>query len=235
MVKTLAAASLAAALVLSPAAAAAPQSVSAHYDLSRNGTPVAVMQETYTARDGSYQIVSETQAVGVLALLQRRPGRVTSSGSVGERGLQPKSFEGTLGAGNTRRVQAAFDWTARTLTLIHDGNTETLPLPAGTQDRLSVMYQFLFLDPGRLDHLSFAMTNGRKLDQYQYGVGPDTALDTPLGRLAVVHLVKRLAPGDTATEIWLARDHGLMPVKMRITEDDGSRYEQTVARLEIRP
>lgn len=216
------------------AAVTPPQAVQAQYDLSMNGATIAVMQETFEVRNGSYQAVSETQAIGVFALMQRRPGRVTSSGEVGNSGLRPKTFDGTRGTGDARRVHAEFDWTANTLTFAHDGRSETTTLPPGTQDRLSVMYQFLFLDPASLKGLAFAMTNGRKLDQYRYDIGPDTAIDTPLGRLAVIHLVKQRAAGETATEIWLAREHQLMPVKMRIVEDDGKRYEQVISRLEIR-
>lgn len=216
------------------AAVTPPQAVQAQYDLSMNGAPIAVMQEAFEISNGSYQAVSETKAIGVFALVQRRPGRVTSSGEVGNDGLRPKSFDGTRGTGDARRVHAEFDWAAGKLTFAHDGNTETTALPPGTQDRLSVMYQFLFLDPAKLKGLAFAMTNGRKLDQYRYTIGPDTAIDTPLGRLAVIHLVKQHSAGETATEIWLAREHRLMPVKMRIVEDDGKRYEQVISRLEIR-
>jgi Protein of unknown function (DUF3108) len=233
MFKTLITLLLAVAL---PAVAAVtpPQAVQAQYDLSMNGAPIAVMQETFEISNSTYQAASETQAIGLFALVQRRPGRVTSSGEVGNSGLRPKTFDGTRGTGDARRVHAEFDWTANTLTFAHDGRTETATLPPGTQDRLSVMYQFLFLDPAKLRDLTFAMTNGRKLDQYRYSIGPDTAIDTPLGRLAVIHLVKQHAAGETATEIWLAREHRLMPVKMRIVEDDGKRYEQVISRLEIR-
>lgn len=215
------------------AAPAPPQSVIAHYNVSLNGAPVAVMHETFEARDGRYQIISETRAKGVLALAQRRPGRLSSSGAVDRNGLRPQVFEGTRGNNDARRVHADFDWIARSLTLAHDGRTETVDLPEGAQDRLSVMYQFLFLNHTKLDGLTLALTNGRKLDHYRYGIGADTALDTPLGRLQVVHLVKHHAAGETATEIWLAREHRLMPVKMRIIEDDGTRYEQIIARLEL--
>ena len=221
---------------LQPASAAvtAPQAVQAQYELSMNGTPIAVMQETFEISSGAYQAVSETKAIGIFALAQRRPGRVTSSGEISSNGLRPKTFDGTRGTGDARRVHADFDWTASTLTMSHDGRTETATLPPGTQDRLSVMYQFLFLPPEKLKDLAFAMTNGRKLDQYRYAIGPDTAIDTPLGRLAVIHLVKQHSASETATEIWLAREHRLMPVKMRIVEDDGKRYEQVISRLEIR-
>jgi hypothetical protein len=216
------------------AAVTSPQAVQAQYELSMNGTPIAVVQETFETSNSAYQAVSETQAIGLFALVQRRPGRVTSSGEVGSNGLRPKTFDGTRGTGDARRVHAEFDWAAGTLTMSYDGRNETAPVLPGAQDRLSAMYQFLFLDPAKLKNLAFSMTNGRKLDQYRYSIGPDTAVDTPLGRMAVIHLVKQHAAGETATEIWLAREHRLMPVKMRIVEDDGKRYEQVISRLEIR-
>lgn len=231
----IAALGIAAVLLPAPAANAAPQSVRAHYDVSMNGAPIGVMQDAFEVRDNRYQLVSETHATGVLALVQRRPARVTSSGEVDRSGLRPQIFEATRGNSDARRARAEFDWSANTLTLTHDGRVDTVTLPKGTQDRLSVMYQFLFMTTEQLRDLKFTMTNGRKLDQYRYAVGPDTALDTPMGRLSVVHLVKQLAPGDTATEIWLARDHGLLPVKMRILEDDGSRFEQVITRIDMQP
>ena len=213
----------------------APQSVHAQYAVSLNATPVGVMQDVFEMRDGRYSIVSETHATGVLALVQRRPARVTSNGEVDRAGLRPLAFEATRGNSDARRVRADFDWTAQTLTLSHDGRSETAALPPGAQDRLSVMYQFLFLNADQVRDLKFAMTNGRKIDQYRYTISPDTALDTPMGRLAVIHLIKQRAPGDTATEIWLAREHAMLPVKMRIIEDDGSRYEQVIIKIDMPP
>jgi hypothetical protein len=214
---------------------AAPQTVRAQYAVSLNGAPVGVMHESFEARDGRYRIVSETHATGVLALIQRRPGRVTSSGEVREQGLHPRVFEAARGNKDSRRARAEFNWPAQTLTLTHDGRTETVALPAGAQDRLSAMYQFLFLRPEQLRDYRLAMTNGRKIDHYRYTPGQDTTLDTPLGRLAVLHLVKQHAAGETATEIWLSPDHAMMPVRMRIIEGDGSRYEQLIVQLELPP
>lgn len=226
------------ACALLPAAhadAAVPQKVEARYNLSVNGVPAAVMHETFELRENAYRIVSETRAIGVLALVQRRPGVLTSTGSVRHDGLRPHTFDGMRGTRDARRVHADFDWAAAELKLAHDGRSETVALPEGTQDRLSAMYQFLFLAPEQLKNLSFAMTNGRKIDQYHYVIGPDTSLNTPLGAIAVIHLVKRHAADETATEIWLARERNLLPVKMRIVEDDGDRYEQVITTLEITP
>jgi len=173
------------------ARAPAPQEISASYHVLMNGAHVAVMNESFEARDNAYRIVSESSAVGLLALFERQPLRFVSTGQVTASGLRPRHFEGRRGEADRRQVRAEFDWQAGQLALTHDGRIETLPLPPDTQDRLSMMYQFMFRrfqDPRRLD---FAMTNGRKLDRYRYIIRAGVEIDTPLGRMKTLHLVKQ--------------------------------------------
>jgi hypothetical protein len=47
--------------------------------------------------------------------------------------------------------------------------------------------------------------------------------------------VKQHRPDESGTEIWLAPQHRYLPIKMLILEEDGSRYEQVVTKLEIKP
>lgn len=213
----------------------APQAISVSYDISRNGRRVAVTHETFEMNDGSYRIVSESRAVGLLALFDRRPLRLTSSGRLTAAGLRPQLFEGKRGDQDPRQVRADFDWQEKRLTIARDGNTDTLPLPPGTQDRLSLMYQFMFLAPDRSQRLEFAMTNGRKLDQYHYTVQPGVEIETRLGRMATVHLVKQHQPDESGAEVWLAPQHRYLAVKVLILEENGSRYEQVITKLEVTP
>ena len=216
-------------------AAAVPRAIAAHYDVYMNGVRVAEMTETFESANGEYRLVSESHAVGLLALFHRRPARFVSRGLLTPSGLRPQRFEGQRGDQESRRVRGEFDWTADRLTIEHDGRTDHLPLPSGTQDRLSVMYQFMFLAPAGPGELTISMTNGRKLDRYRYTVQPGADVDTPLGRLSAVHLVRQRRPDENATELWLSRDHRHLPVKMTIVEEDGSRYEQVATRIEIIP
>jgi hypothetical protein len=224
------------ALALSAQAALppAPQSIIAGYDVFRGGLRIATMSESFESKDGEYRLVSETRAVGVFALVQKQPLRFTSQGQLAENGLQPRHFEGKRGEADPRQVRGDFDWEAGSLTISHDGKTDTFPLGPGTQDRLSVLYQFMFLGPERLQRLEFAMTNGRKLDRYRYTVTPNVEIDTPLGRLTTLHLVKQHRPDESGTEVWLSPQHRYLPVKVMVQEEDGARYEQFITRLEIR-
>jgi len=230
---TLAAAFIALATACAAAESLAPQAISASYDLYRNGLHVAVMNETFESRGNEYRIVSDTQAVGLLALFQRQPVRVVSAGRVTASGLQPLHFEGKRSESDPRRVRGEFDWQAGQLTIEHGGQVEKLALPRGTQDRLSILYQLMFLAPGKQQNLEIAMTNGRKLGHYQYTVKPGVEIDTPLGRMTTLHIVRQQKPNENDVEIWVSPQHRLLPVKV-LLDEDGTRYEQFITRLEIK-
>ena len=230
----LAAAWLALSVPCAAAASPAPQAVSASYNLFRNGVHIAVMNETFEARGDAYRIVSDTQAVGLLALFQRQPVRVISVGRLTASGLQPLHFEGKRSESDARRVRGEFDWEAGQLTIEHGGQIEKLPLPRGTQDRLSLLYQLMFLAPGKQQQLEIAMTNGRKLSHYQYTVQPGVEIDTPLGRMTTLHVVRQHKPDENGAEIWVSPQHRFLPVKV-LLEEDGTRYEQVITKLEITP
>jgi hypothetical protein len=217
----------------SVAAAAAPQTVSASYNVYMNGAHVAVMNETFEARDKSYRIVSESIPIGPLALFQK-PVTAVSNGQVVPAGLRPERFEGRR-IGSGQQVKAEFDWRGGELTYTHDGKADTVALPAGTQDRLSIMYQFMYYAFDKRERLDFAMTDGRRLTQQQYLVTPGVEIDTPLGRVGTLHLVKQTEPDGSGTEIWLSRQHHFLPAKMTIRESNGTRYEQLLTRIEVKP
>ena len=215
-------------------AAAAPRSVKASYNAFMNGMPIGTIAEHFESDGNSYRIVSETKPSGLAALIQRNPLRFTSAGQVARDGLRPAQFEGRRNAGDNPQVSAHFDWTQRQLVLKNNGKTEAHALPPGTQDRLSVMYQFMYLAPERIRQLEFPMTNGRKLDRYRYRAVEDVEIDTGVGRLKTVHLVKQREPGDTVTEVWVSPQHQNLPVKMLIVENGGPRIEQVIQSIDVR-
>jgi hypothetical protein len=200
-----------------------------------NGLNVAVINETYQAEDGAYRLTSNSTPMGIFTLVQKLAVRFVSTGAVTPGGLRPQRFEGRRGTGETPEVTADFDWSAAQLRMTHEGRNQTVPLAPGTQDRLSVMYEFMFLAPTASGAMDVAVTNGRRVDRYTYAVTRDVEQDTPLGRLKTVHLVKQREPGDPRNEIWLSPEHGYVPVRMIIVERDGTRYEQLATRLDLQP
>jgi hypothetical protein len=221
-------------LAAAAAAQAAPRSVRVSYNATMNGIAIGTITEQFESDGSTYRIVSDTRPQGLAAMIQRQPLRFTSSGTVAREGLRPVQFDGRRSAGEPPQVSAEFDWPHKQITLRHQGKIESFPLPPGTQDRLSVMYQFMFLAPERIRQLDFSMTNGRKIDRYRYRATDDVEIDSALGRLKTVHLVKQRDPGDTVTEVWISPQHQNLPVKMLIVEKNDVRYEQLIQSVEVR-
>jgi hypothetical protein len=96
------------------------------------------------------------------------------------------------------------------------------------------MYQLVFMPVERMKFVEFPMTNGRKLDRYRYQVTPDVEIETPIGRLKTLHLVKQREGNESAAELWLAIEHQRFPVKLLIVQKNGMRFEQMVQTLELR-
>jgi len=215
--------------------AASPSSVSVTYDIYKGSIRVGQIDETYTRDNDQYSLTSITRAVGWVALF--KPGRIiiTSKGLVSSSGLQPLHFRDQRESEESRNRSADFDWKSRQLTLTDRGQKKILPLPDDTQDRLSAMYQFMFLTLGGADKLNFHMTNGGKLDIYNYRITHDQNVTVPLGTFKALYVASVPEAGSNRTEIWLAKDHANFPYKMIITDPDGDQLSQVLTKFVFVP
>jgi hypothetical protein len=91
------------------------------------------------------------------------------------------------------------------------------------------MYQFPFLSLMKTDTLNFHMTNGGKLDIYNYRVKHDQTVTVPLGTFKALYIASVPEAGSNRTEIWLAGKHTSFPYKVVITDPDGSSLSQELA------
>lgn len=222
-------------LVLSSQAiAATPDSVQASYEVSMSGMKAGKIDEVYRKNGDHYTISSVTTPLGLLAML--KPGKIylNSRGLITEHGLKPLHFEDKREDNPKKNSQAEFDWNANQLTLMHQSQHTALALPEGTQDRLSAMYQFMYIDLKNGDTLNFSMTNGNKLDSYHYAIGKHEKLITPAGQFDCIYLDSQANAGESRTEIWLSAEYKL-PCKMVITEANGNQYTQLLSTLKILP
>ncbi len=232
--RTLIGAALVAALSSSTTFAVPPATVNASYDVHRNGLPVATVEESFEKTGDHYRIVSESNPAGLLAMVVRTRITIHSTGSITDAGLRPEQFDYGRIDDPSKNVSAEFDWKARELQMSFEGRRESTPLETGTQDRLSAMYQFMFLPDEPSVEVAFPMTNGKKIEHYRYQPSGSEQIETPIGRFETLRLVKEREGDDNGVEVWLARDRNLFPVRLVIVEKDGTRYEQTITRLEMR-
>lgn len=219
----------------SPTLAAPPDNIRAVYDVYKDSLLVGRIEEAYHRDHERYTLSSTTIPVGLLAVFKPEKMYASSDGQITANGLQPLHFSHRREQDNSKDSNAEFDWAAGRVTLTRPTQRETLPLPPGTQDRLSAMYQFMFLSLRNTPALDFTMTNGHKLDSYHYTVAPGPALDTPAGKLDTLHLDSGGKAGERRTEIWLAVQRHFLPCKMVITEPNGDRLIQILGELALQP
>ncbi len=213
----------------------APSSIKASYEIYKSGLRIGQIEEVFViGKDHHYSIVSTTRATGLLALF--KPGRIiiSSSGLVGEHGLKPLKFTDLREGEESRNRAADFDWDTRQLTLIEHKLSSVVPLPKDTQDRLSAMYQFMFRSLDKADMLSFHMTNGGKLDIYDYRITHGQSVTVPLGTFSAQYVASVPEAGSNRTEIWLAGDFDF-PYKMVITDPDGGSLAQVLTKFTTAP
>lgn len=218
---------------LVPAHAAAPASVQVSYDIYKGGIKIGVIEETYTRDNDRYTLSSTTTPVGILALFKPEKVFVNSSGLVGKQGLKPLRFEHRREQDRSKDSSAEFDWEKGELTQLHQEQRNVVALPEGTQDRLSAMYQFMFL-PKSAATVDFPMTNGIRLNNYHYAISRGPKIETPAGNFATLYLDDQPKAGERHTEIWLATQRHNLPCKMVITESNGDQLTQVLSKLQIR-
>lgn len=207
--------------------------VKAVYSLKRDGQAIGRVVEIFERSGKRYRIVSEAEAQGVAALFVKGPLRMVSEGEIDSNGLKPHKFERLR---NNKTVRATFDWPAAQLSIADNGSNSSVPLAAGTQDRLSAMYQFMFMPPKR-SRIDMPMTNGKTPAAYTFNSAGREKISSVAGSFDTLRM-KRERSGDTAgdddsVELWLATRRKFLPVRVKIRED-GALYEQDLVTLETR-
>ncbi|MES1980694.1 MAG: DUF3108 domain-containing protein [Pseudomonadota bacterium] len=160
---------------------------------------------------------------------------MTSVGSVTEAGLAPTRF-----ADRFRSEQAAhFDAGKRKITF--SANTPDAPWVEGAQDRVSVFMQLagmLAARPGDFpqgSEVTIYTVGPRDADTWTFVVETEEKLQLPAGEFATVKLTRKpRREYDQKVEIWYAPSLGYLPVRNRITQQNGDFIDQNLSEI-IRP
>lgn len=179
-----------------------------------------------------YKIKSTVHAKGLASLFVPDLLQI-SQGNITEKGLQPTYYLYQFGDKKNKTYQADFDWAAGQLHLHNVKADKSVPLAEGTQDLLSFMYQFMFVQP--LQTMQLSVTNGKKIGIYTYAFEGEETLNSQMGVLNTVHLSRASSENEKKTELWLALDYQYVPVKIRETDKDGKVYELLVTHLKTSP
>jgi len=185
------------------ALAAPPQRVGIDYELRRNGSAVADISERLEHDGRTYRLSQTWKGKGVYGL--RGDARRSSTGRVGPEGLQPEAFEDLRPGKDPRRASPA----------------------AGTQDRLSVLWHFAFKPPA--GRVTLQVADGRGIATHAYSPAGRERIRTPAGEFHALKFER--TDDDRRAQVWLAPERGNVPVRLLVTEKDGTVVEVIAIRI----
>jgi hypothetical protein len=177
------------------------------------------------SRRRAYRITAVTETTGLVAFFKPLRIEVESRGRLTAAGLVPEHFV-TRREGRATGESAEFDWDSMQLRM---GNRPAQALSLGSQDLLSYPYQ-LGLIADLASGGSLPIATGKKYANFQLEVVGDEDIEIPAGTFRTLHL---RVPGVATTEIWLAYDRALLPVKIQHVDRKGNLYVQVATAIEL--
>lgn len=171
----------------------------------------------------SYRLRFEFKLLSVLVRSQ------TSTGAVGVPGLQPLQFVDRV---RSEERSARFDRQRQQVTF-SDRDKPDVALEAGAQDRLSIIFQLAALvagEPARYppgSRLAIQTIGHNDAQTWHFIVAPEQTLRYQGEPLPAVKLTRELRdPKDQTVDVWFAPRLGYLPVRLKITQQDGDYIEQ---------
>lgn len=210
--------------------------IQASYDVVGFGMTLAKITETFTRTQDSYQIDSVTKAVGMLARFKPETVRVSSHGKITAQGLIPLAYSMTREIDTGKNASALFNWETATLTHKDYKGINDMPLPKGTQDRISVLYQLSLLAKTTQDTQNFSITDGNNLQAYSFHYSTkEREISVPLGSYKSRNVSNTPVADGVQYEIWMASELDNYPCKIIVTDSSGGKLTQVLTGLTITP
>jgi hypothetical protein len=181
----------------------------------------------YTREDDRYSLEFMSDNIG-LANLYLNQLYQKSSGLITKSGLQPITYQYKYGESIHREV--TFDWQQNKAVINNQKRIKTKDLPPQTQDQLSVLFNFMFLDP--LKVMNIPVTNGKNLKIYHYLFSDEGVMEVNKTRFNFVH-IEKISEKTEKLNLWLAKEYGFLPIKIIMTEEDSSLIIQELIEFQI--
>jgi hypothetical protein len=158
---------------------------------------------------------------------------VVSQGRIGASGLEPVRY--TEQVRSKAPLATNFNRDLSDPTVSFSASTSTYHLPPDAQDRASVIFQLAAVvrnsptayKPG--DMIQIPLAGVRVLEPWNFKVGEMEWLETGLGRVQALYLVREPHPesNDKKVELWFAPDYEWLPVHIVYTEKNGDSIDMT--------
>ena len=197
--------------------------ISYRIDIGDSNFNVGVSRHEWEILDGHYRL---TSVMEFASLIWSYRIEMESVGLVTPGGLRPDTFTMRRN-GKEGKENAVFDWEAMTVRV---GKRAEQALDLGAQDFLSFNYQLGYMAHPEAGS-TLPIVIGKKYRTCLLEVVGDEEIVVPAGTLRTLHL---RVPGEKTTDLWLAYDYLLLPVKIRF-DDTEHVLVQVATQIQLSP
>ena len=184
-------------------------------------------------RDGQrYSLETEGEVTGLASLFVRGKLTQISEGRIGNLGLMPEYYEMQRLSGKKETLRFDYDGNVIEASRLDAKGKRTLELPllSGAQDPLSAIYQLAMAAQEDSDGL-IVTAGTKRIKGYPYRVLGTEKIDTALGALNALHVVRAGDSSNGGMHLWLSPGHHYLPVKVTYVDEDGTEWVLETTRI----
>lgn len=139
------------------------------------------------------------------------------------------------GSNATRNVRVTFDWQDGMVVNTAQGHAWRMEVPPETLDKLSYLLALMRdLADGKRS-MQYSIADGGRLKRYQLRAHGTETLQTALGPLETLKVVRLREDGGARATLWCAPALGYLPVKLERPDRDGELVSMTIESLQGLP
>ena len=218
---------------LGPALGAGASAVgSMRFDVHYGGQGFKVGEARHDWKIGpkGYAMTLNLEAKGLASLFGLQYEQ-RSAGAVGPAGLQPDVF--SVDQHRRKRDSAHFDWNVARVSIRRDDKERRSEVIAsGDQDVLSLWHQVRRFARSEQPVVLNVVT-GKSIKRVSVRALGQEMLKLPIGEVETLRMQAQAAGGELDIDIWLSLQHDLLPVRIRITDDEGGVLDQRAAMIDL--
>lgn len=210
-----------------------PPPFEAFYTIFKKGAEVAKMHRSLSQLDnGEYIYRSETNSTGLVSIFYKLHILEESHWHLKNQKIQPLDYSyQRIKKKKKSHKETIFDWENHQVNSIVNGRKSTLELKPEMTDKL--LYQLDIMHNLEIGHqpASYTVIDGTKIKTYNFEYLGEEFLETPIGRLNTVKIIRQ-KPGDKGNlTLWCAGELHFLPVMVETTDDEGSLTTAMITKL----
>lgn len=210
----------------------------AKYSVSKSGISLGEMVSTFkTDQHNNYTYSSITEPKGIASWFSSDKVSEVSNGTYLDGKITSLQYSYSRSGGKKKQdTKINFDYQNNIAIDITNGETKKLTIGERTTDR-QIAQILLMIDMfNNEDDLNYEVINKQELKPYNFNKSELEKIDTELGELNTIKVVRKRKGSSRETTLWLAEGLLYLPVRIKQTKDGSTKFEMDLIKLDgIKP